>query len=34
MFADALFTRYSVTTLFVKLANRQQLCCRCTHRKL
>jgi hypothetical protein len=33
-FADALFNRYSVITQFVKLAAREQLCRRCTHRKL
>jgi hypothetical protein len=28
------FNRYSVITQFVKLAAREQLCCRCTHRKV
>jgi hypothetical protein len=33
-FADALFNRYSVITQFAKLAAGEQLCRRCTHRKL
>ena len=33
-FPDALFNRYSVITQFAKLAAGEQLCRRCTHRKL
>jgi len=33
-FTDALFNRYSVITQFAKLAAGEQLCRRCTHRKL
>jgi hypothetical protein len=33
-FADALFNRYSVIAQFAGLAAGEQLCHRCTHRKL
>jgi hypothetical protein len=33
-YADALLIRYSVITEFAKLAAGEQLCRRCTHRKL